>query len=476
MRKLAVVLLVAILCNGLLPCSAIAQRNIDSSVPSDIDRRNFEREMEIQQRQRYLETQRQIQARKEQAVLEAARNEEVTSKPQPQAAVSTQKDKYRIERIKQIIRKYGKEPIISLIQRHRAGLITVYNGHMEDFRGLVDEQYVTPESILEDVRKTGLSIDKFEQEVIALHKTQPFPTEVHAKNQSTPNKTQHYDVSRWELLQSDDNRAYYADPASISQNGNIVTIWVLIDYQDNHQIALNSYASSKLQWQIDCQARHIGELYHILHSGHMGTGSIVKSGYSSQRFEPIAPHTVGEELWKALCQSRSQLPTHEDYLKLKQEETKTTEQEGKSIAVYNSESQAGQRLPVSAEGQIDRAYRKVLQTETRQRKQTKETEVLLVVMLFCPLALAAVLIIKAQIEKTRKEQATEEKTLPFDTNAIQDKGLSSIKTINECISSKSNDSTTTVPTNHGISTRWLSFYTYVHLPFSIIVSFVLLGA
>lgn len=96
----------------------------------------------------------------------------------------------------------------------------------------------------------------------------------------------------------------YIDPATIRQSGDMVKGWTLNDYKTEQVIKSNGkrYLSFKRQLEFNCKDESLRTLYYIVHYGQMGTGDIVdRIDGSDNKFRPIAPGTVSENLWNSAC-------------------------------------------------------------------------------------------------------------------------------------------------------------------------------
>ena len=93
----------------------------------------------------------------------------------------------------------------------------------------------------------------------------------------------------------------YADPGTIRRTGDLVKMWSLFDLHTTQTIGRNSYSSIKALQKYDCAEDRSRALAHTKFSGNMGHGKVVYSNSNEGTWAPIAPVSVGQELWKVAC-------------------------------------------------------------------------------------------------------------------------------------------------------------------------------
>jgi hypothetical protein len=105
----------------------------------------------------------------------------------------------------------------------------------------------------------------------------------------------------WVPIASPGNRTVHVDLKTATRQGNIATIWVLIDHSAIQKEAGDSYLSSKGKWEIDCKAYAVRQIFHVIYPEHMGGGGTIWSGSLNQKFQPIVPGSIGESVFGAAC-------------------------------------------------------------------------------------------------------------------------------------------------------------------------------
>ncbi len=102
---------------------------------------------------------------------------------------------------------------------------------------------------------------------------------------------------------ADGHAISYVDPSTIRKNGSMVKMWGLTDFV-NAQVYPSSgktYFSWKAQNEYDCQDERKRTLAISYHSGKMGGGDTVYLDNTSGQWAPVAPESIGENLWKFAC-------------------------------------------------------------------------------------------------------------------------------------------------------------------------------
>lgn len=101
---------------------------------------------------------------------------------------------------------------------------------------------------------------------------------------------------------TEEGETVYVDSATIHRNGDVVSLWVLIDFTTTQTVPMPSYLSVKSHREIDCGEAHIRLLASTAFSGNMGTGEALYS-YANPKDEgiPIEAGSVAQTLWKVFC-------------------------------------------------------------------------------------------------------------------------------------------------------------------------------
>ena len=97
-------------------------------------------------------------------------------------------------------------------------------------------------------------------------------------------------------------QTYYADSDTIHREGDLARMWTLVDHQTEQRMHGIVFLSGKAEYQYDCAERSRRLLGFELYSGRMGKGPVVYTDEDPSAWEPIAPDSVAENLWKVACQ------------------------------------------------------------------------------------------------------------------------------------------------------------------------------
>ncbi|MGH7147056.1 MAG: surface-adhesin E family protein [Nitrospiraceae bacterium] len=74
--------------------------------------------------------------------------------------------------------------------------------------------------------------------------------------------------------------------------------------QDAPKKAPEPFLSSRAQYGFDCAEERTRKLSETWFSGNMGSGEMVHSISDETRWEPVAPGSVGQAMWKAACEKK----------------------------------------------------------------------------------------------------------------------------------------------------------------------------
>jgi hypothetical protein len=97
----------------------------------------------------------------------------------------------------------------------------------------------------------------------------------------------------------------YIDPDTIRHNGDVVKLWVLMDFKTRQIESSPPYLSVKSQREIDCTKERIRLVAVTAFSGNMGSGEILYS-YSDSKDQgiPVEPGSVAQSLWNFACSKK----------------------------------------------------------------------------------------------------------------------------------------------------------------------------
>ena len=101
----------------------------------------------------------------------------------------------------------------------------------------------------------------------------------------------------------------YVDPDSIRREGNLVTMWQLIDFkwmQGNQGMGPlgfgpHRFFSTKTHKQFDCAEKRLRLLAFMEFSGRMGTGIPAKGYVDNSNWIRVEPESINHALWEVAC-------------------------------------------------------------------------------------------------------------------------------------------------------------------------------
>ena len=95
----------------------------------------------------------------------------------------------------------------------------------------------------------------------------------------------------------------YVDPDSISREGNLVTIWQLIDFKwmQGNPRSPTRFLSTKTQKQFDCAEARTRLLRVTDFWGIMGTGEPAEAYVENGNWIPVEPESMNQALWEVAC-------------------------------------------------------------------------------------------------------------------------------------------------------------------------------
>jgi len=112
-------------------------------------------------------------------------------------------------------------------------------------------------------------------------------------------------MAEWVMLGTNDSgtTTVYADPSTISKNGDMVKMWSMIDFEKAVKLSDGKqFLSWKTQYEFDCKIKQSRMLAVSMHSENMGGGEVTNSlDYESPKGEAVLADSNGEVLWNYAC-------------------------------------------------------------------------------------------------------------------------------------------------------------------------------
>ena len=109
-------------------------------------------------------------------------------------------------------------------------------------------------------------------------------------------------LAEWVMVYDHDEYIAYADPATVSREGDLAQMSDLIDLKSPRPSPYGRpHASSTARSEFDCRNSRIRTIAFSLHSGQMGDGDLVETVAESDHWLAIAPGTLLNVLWQLAC-------------------------------------------------------------------------------------------------------------------------------------------------------------------------------
>jgi hypothetical protein len=104
-------------------------------------------------------------------------------------------------------------------------------------------------------------------------------------------------------------RTVYVDPDTIRREGNLVTLWLLMDFnRAQGNVGLGRFGldpgrflSTKTQMQFDCAEKRLRLLAYSEFLRHMGTGRRNDGYVDTDNWVPVKPESINQALWEVAC-------------------------------------------------------------------------------------------------------------------------------------------------------------------------------
>lgn len=113
--------------------------------------------------------------------------------------------------------------------------------------------------------------------------------------------------AEWEAVEKDyllpGLQTVYVDPESIRREGNLVTIWQLIDFRwmQGNPRGPHRFLSTKTHKQFDCVEKRVRLLAFMEFSRGMGTGMPRDGYFDKDNWLPVEAESISHALWEAAC-------------------------------------------------------------------------------------------------------------------------------------------------------------------------------
>jgi hypothetical protein len=107
--------------------------------------------------------------------------------------------------------------------------------------------------------------------------------------------------AEWTKVGEDDESTVYTDPSTVRKKGELTKIWSLYDFTQARVMSGKTYLSMEKQYEIDCANGKTRAMYIIYYAQKMGGGEKGAFDYPPKQWQPVAPNSAVESIWKAAC-------------------------------------------------------------------------------------------------------------------------------------------------------------------------------
>ena len=107
--------------------------------------------------------------------------------------------------------------------------------------------------------------------------------------------------AEWLLVDRNDKAKVYVDPETISQNGEVVSVWVLDDLKTAQTRGFSTFLSTRAQEEHDCVNKRFRLVAIERFAGNMGTGQSIYKKAGESHWAPIPRETMAQSVWKFVC-------------------------------------------------------------------------------------------------------------------------------------------------------------------------------
>lgn len=107
--------------------------------------------------------------------------------------------------------------------------------------------------------------------------------------------------AEWVKIGASDNATVYADQSTIHRNRNLVKMWQLNDYETVQVVGGIRFLTAEQEWEFDCEKERSRMIALKKYSDNMGSGTEVYRNSAVGKWQPVAPESAAQALWKLAC-------------------------------------------------------------------------------------------------------------------------------------------------------------------------------
>lgn len=111
-------------------------------------------------------------------------------------------------------------------------------------------------------------------------------------------------AAQWDMLGRNENLRLYIDRAVVQRQGDVATVWQMIDYTSAQWVGASVVMSVRHLVEYDCKARRARTVGMIAYSEQLGGGrEVFSERLPEAEWSPVPEASTGESLWKIACRA-----------------------------------------------------------------------------------------------------------------------------------------------------------------------------
>ena len=109
-------------------------------------------------------------------------------------------------------------------------------------------------------------------------------------------------AAAWVPVGGNENGTIYVDPATSTKEGDMVSVWYLLNFKSVQVTTLGKqFLSQMSRHELDCKEKRGRILETTTYSGNAESGEVIYRDISVGQWESLKPETVLQILWNVAC-------------------------------------------------------------------------------------------------------------------------------------------------------------------------------
>ena len=109
-------------------------------------------------------------------------------------------------------------------------------------------------------------------------------------------------IADWAPIGGNENGTIYVDPTTSTKEGDMVSMWDLLDFKSVQLTTLGKHFLSQMSHhELDCKEKRGRMLETTMYSANAESGEVVYRDVRIGQWEPLKPETVLQILWNVAC-------------------------------------------------------------------------------------------------------------------------------------------------------------------------------